>query len=110
MTPPVVLSIGGSDCSGSSGIQADLKTYAAMGAHGASVPDEAPADFLRYVYQARVSPDTASKTRLLEPPQTVELDVDDPSRSCSGDRAEFLLRPDVGWPMSVDRGFSPRMR
>ena len=36
------------------------------GAHGASVPDEAPPDFLRYVYQARFSPDTATKTRLLE--------------------------------------------
>jgi len=36
------------------------------GAHGASVPEDAPADFLRYVYQARFSPDTATKTRLLE--------------------------------------------
>jgi hypothetical protein len=36
------------------------------GAHGASVPDDAPADFLRYVYQARFSPDTPTKTRLLE--------------------------------------------
>jgi hypothetical protein len=36
------------------------------GAHGASVPDDAPADFLRYVYQARFSPDTATKLRLLE--------------------------------------------
>jgi hypothetical protein len=36
------------------------------GAHGASVPDEAPADFLRYVYQARFSPDAATKARLLE--------------------------------------------
>ena len=36
------------------------------GAHGASVPDDAPPDFLRYVYQARFSPDTATKTRLLE--------------------------------------------
>lgn len=36
------------------------------GAHGASVPEDAPADFLRYVYQARFSPDSATKTRLLE--------------------------------------------
>lgn len=36
------------------------------GAHGASVPDDAPADFLRYVYQARFSPDTATKKRLLD--------------------------------------------
>ena len=36
------------------------------GAHGASVPDDAPSDFLRYVYQARFSPDAATKKRLLE--------------------------------------------
>jgi hypothetical protein len=36
------------------------------GAHGASVPDDAPADFLRYVYQARFSPDTKTKNRLIE--------------------------------------------
>jgi hypothetical protein len=36
------------------------------GAHGASVPEDAPADFLRYVYQARFSPDSATKTRLLD--------------------------------------------
>lgn len=36
------------------------------GAHGASVPDDAPADFLRYVYQARFSPDRATKNRLIE--------------------------------------------
>jgi hypothetical protein len=36
------------------------------GAHGASVPDDAPPDFLRYVYQARFSPDAPTKTRLLE--------------------------------------------
>ena len=35
------------------------------GAHGASVPEDAPKDFLRYVYQARFSPDTATKNRLL---------------------------------------------
>lgn len=36
------------------------------GAHGASVPDDAPADLLRHVYQARFSPDSATKQRLLE--------------------------------------------
>jgi hypothetical protein len=36
------------------------------GAHGASVPDDAPPEFLRYFYQARFSPDTAGKNRLLE--------------------------------------------
>jgi hypothetical protein len=36
------------------------------GAHGASVPDDAPADFLRYVYQARFSPDGPTKQRLID--------------------------------------------
>ena len=36
------------------------------GAHGASVPDDAPADFLRYVYQARFSPDSVTKKRLID--------------------------------------------
>jgi hydroxymethylpyrimidine kinase/phosphomethylpyrimidine kinase len=37
VTPPVVLTVGGSDSSGASGIQADLKTFAAFKAYGASV-------------------------------------------------------------------------
>ena len=36
MRPPIVLTIAGSEADGAAGVQADLKTFTALGSYGAS--------------------------------------------------------------------------
>lgn len=90
-TPPIALTIAGSDPSGGAGIQADLKTFAALGVYGASVltaltaqnttgvfgVHAVPPDFIRAQFSA-VMTDLevrAIKTGMLADTATVETVV-----------------------------------
>jgi hydroxymethylpyrimidine/phosphomethylpyrimidine kinase len=86
-TPPIALTIAGSDPSGGAGIQADLKTFAVLGVYGASVitaltaqntvgvtgVHKVPADFIKAQFDA-VTSDlaiAAVKTGMLSDAETV---------------------------------------
>ena len=88
-TPPIALTIAGSDSSGGAGIQADLKTFTALGVYGASVitaltaqntlgvtgVHNVPADFIRAQFDA-VTSDlkiAAVKTGMLGDVETVTI-------------------------------------
>ena len=86
-TRPIAMTIAGSDPSGGAGIQADLKTFSALGVYGASVITaltaqntlgvtgvlKIPADFIRAQYAAVVSDLAigAAKTGMLGDEETV---------------------------------------
>jgi len=91
-TPPIALTIAGSDSGGGAGIQADLVTFAALGVHGASVLTALtaqntrgvdavhvpPVEFLRAQFDAVLSdlPVAASKTGMLATADNVRLVAD----------------------------------
>lgn len=89
MRPPVALTIAGSDSGGGAGIQADLKTFAALGVHGTSAITavtaqstlgvsgyvELPLDIVRAQIDevARDLAPAAAKTGMLSSPEIIEI-------------------------------------
>src|SRR5678816_3024309 len=59
--PPIALTIAGSDCSAGAGIQADLKTFAALGVYGLTAVTRIVAEVPRKV--SRIEPVTARMVR-----------------------------------------------
>jgi hydroxymethylpyrimidine/phosphomethylpyrimidine kinase len=64
MTPPVALTIAGSDSGGGAGIQADLKTFAALGVYGASVVTAVTVQNTRAVEGIYQLPSSATRDQL----------------------------------------------
>ncbi len=87
MRLPIALTIAGSDSGGGAGIQADIKTFAALGVHGVSVITaltaqntttvtaihDVPGDFIRAQLEAVVADlgPAAAKTGMLSTPETI---------------------------------------
>jgi hydroxymethylpyrimidine/phosphomethylpyrimidine kinase len=63
-TPPVALTIAGSDSGGGAGIQADLLTFAALGVHGASAVSALTAQNTRGVDAVHVPPPSFLRAQL----------------------------------------------
>jgi hydroxymethylpyrimidine/phosphomethylpyrimidine kinase len=119
MTPPVALTIAGSDSGGGAGVQADLKTFAALGVFGtsaitaltaqntAAVLGVLPIDTAFVVAQAEAVLEDltvrAVKTGLLATPDTVEAVAD----LAEADRLANLVVDPVMVASSGDRLLDP---
>lgn len=82
---PVCISVGTSDSSGCAGIQADIKTFAAMGCHGASVLVAANAQSL-----------TAIRDVHILPPDFVRAQLDAVTADCTPAAVKIGLCPSAG--------------
>jgi hydroxymethylpyrimidine/phosphomethylpyrimidine kinase len=108
VTPPVVLTVAGTDSGGAAGIAADLATFAALGVHGACVITAVTAQDTTGVHAVHVVPSTtvdaqldavfgdlpvaAIKTGMLGSPDTV-VGLSDRYRALSHPRPALVVDP-----------------